>query len=71
MTMPGFTAEASLSRTAIFWKAERAAPAVTREARAVPQFCFVQPGGYYATCCICELGYGCWCTTHHLIRAVA
>ena len=30
MTMPGFTAEASLSRTAIFWKAERAAPAVTR-----------------------------------------
>ena len=71
MPMPGFTAEASLSRTTVLWKTEGAAPAMAGEARVVPQFCFCNPSNSYCTCCICAPGYGCWCTTHHLIRALA
>ena len=36
MTMPGFTAEVSLSRTTVLWKTEGAAPAMAGEARVVP-----------------------------------
>lgn len=71
MTMPGFTAEASFARTTGFWKTEAFAPAAAREARVVPQFCYCNPDSSYCTCCVCAPGYGCWCTTHHLIRALA
>jgi hypothetical protein len=70
VTMPGFTAEASLARTAALWNTEGAVPVAAREARVVPQFCFVQPGGYYATCCVCAPGYGCWCASHRLIHTL-
>lgn len=66
MTMPGFTAEAGLSRTAALWRTEASAPAADREARVEPQFCICPPGGAYCTCCYCYGDYGCTCFTHRL-----
>lgn len=63
MRMPGFTAEASLSKASQQYLREVARLATSRVA---PQFCFHSESG--TTCCECYFGY-CYC--HRLPRVVA
>jgi hypothetical protein len=63
MRIPGFTAEASLQRTAARWVTGEVAPAADREAHVMPQWCITQ--GNTTTCCYCEGGF-CICHVHRV-----
>jgi len=70
MTVPGFTAEASLGKVKESYIFTSQLSAET--GRVLPQFCFHQPGSNYVTCgeCFDTNGDGvpdtCWYYTHRL-----